>query len=73
MTLRTRVRSETSSPKTTQGISHGLEALTILTDGEVALDEGAELGVEEEGVLLPIAKKLRLDGEPDDPGRGARL
>jgi hypothetical protein len=32
------------------------------------LDEGAELGVEEEGALLLIAEKLRLH-----PGRGARL
>jgi hypothetical protein len=37
------------------------------------LDEGAELGVEEEGALLLIAEKLRLDDEVDDPGRGARL
>jgi hypothetical protein len=57
----------------TQGIRHGLEAPTIFSDAEVALDEGAELGVEEEGVLLPIAEELRLNSEPDDACIGFRL
>jgi hypothetical protein len=43
--------------KTSQGINHGLEALAVLSDGEVALDQGAELGVEK-GSLFPIVEEL---------------
>jgi hypothetical protein len=39
--------------ETAQGISHGLEASIVVSDGEVTLDEGAELSVEENGTLLP--------------------
>jgi hypothetical protein len=46
---------------------------TVLTDGEVSLNEGVELGVEKEDALLPIAEKLTLDGEPNDQCRGTRL
>jgi hypothetical protein len=59
--------------KANQCIPHGLETPAVVGDGEVALDEGAELGVEEESTLLPIAEELRLNSEPDDPCRGSRL
>jgi hypothetical protein len=67
-----RVRSETSSPKPPKASAMVLRP-TVLTDGEVSLNEGVELGVEKEDVLLPIAEKLTLDSEPNDQCRGTRL
>lgn len=43
----------------------------LVGDGQVALDKGAELGVEEEGAGLAVAEELVLDGKPDRAGGGA--
>jgi hypothetical protein len=59
--------------KTAQGVSHGLEAAAVVADGEVTLDEGAELSVQENGTLLLIVEELGLHREPDDSCRGTWL
>lgn len=46
--------------------------MTILADGEVTLDEGAEPCLELDGAHLPVAKELALDGDPSVPS-GATL
>ena len=51
-------------PEVTKGIRHALQAPAVLGVGEVALSEGAELGVEDHRPGFLVAKKLRLDGEP---------
>lgn len=48
----------------TEGVRHALEAVTVVLDGQVALDDVPKLGVEVEGSCLPVIKKLRLNGEP---------
>lgn len=45
-------------------ICHALEATTVVGDGEVTLDEVAELHVSVEGVGLPVAKELSFNGKP---------
>jgi hypothetical protein len=59
--------------ETTHGINHGLEAAAVVADGEVTLDEGAELSVQENGVLLLVVEELGLHNEPDDSCRDAWL
>jgi hypothetical protein len=59
--------------ETAQGISHGLEVPTVVADGEVTLDEGAELGVQENGALLLVVEELGLHSDLDDSCRGTWL
>jgi hypothetical protein len=46
---------------------------TVVSDGEVALTEGAEVGVGVQGTRRLIPEKLGLDGEPDVAGGGTAL
>lgn len=43
------------TPQVSKGVTHQLEALTVLYDGEVTLNEALELSIEVEGPSLPIA------------------
>jgi len=52
-------------------VSHLLESTTVLRDGEVALDEVAELRLELDGTGLLVAEELGLDGKPCISGGGA--
>jgi len=45
-------------------IGHLLQLAAEIGDGEVALDEVAELRLQLNGAGLPISEELRLDGEP---------
>jgi hypothetical protein len=51
--------------KISKGIRHVFEAVTVLRDGQIALAEVAEFGVEVEGASLLIAEELILEREPD--------
>ena len=57
-------------PKIRKLLRHALEAPAKVRDGEITLDEIAELDVEVEGAGLPIAEKLVLQGAPDGTGGG---
>jgi len=57
-------------PKIRKLLRHVLEAPAKFRDGEITLDEIAELDVEVEGAGLPIAEKLVLQGAPDGTGGG---
>ena len=57
-------------PKICKLLRHVLEAPAKVRDGEITLDEIAELDVEVEGADLPIAEKLVLQGTPDGAGGG---
>jgi len=46
---------------------------TVVSDGEVALTEVAEVGVGVQGARRLIPEKLGLDGEPNVAGRGVTL
>ena len=52
-------------------IRHGFHLGAVVADGEVALGEDAELGVELKGVKLAVAEELRLDAEPSRARRAA--
>jgi len=52
-------------------IRHGLHLGAVFADGEVALGEDAELGIELEGAEFAVAEKLRLDAKPGRARRAA--
>ena len=52
---------------------HGLEATTVVGDGEVALDEVSELDVEVECASLLVPQELGFQGELDVASRGIAL
>jgi hypothetical protein len=54
-----------------EGICHGLHLAGVGVDGEGALGEGAELGVEEHGARLAIVQEFLFEAEPSDPSRDA--
>jgi hypothetical protein len=45
-------------------VSHGLEAVAIVGDRQIGLDEGAELGVEEKGTSFLVPNELLLESKP---------
>lgn len=49
-------------------VGHLLEAAAVHDDGEIPLDEVVEFRLEVNGVNLPVAEELGLDGEPSVPG-----
>ena len=55
-----------------KSISHALHPPAVPTNGEVPLHEGAEGGVELEGVVLGVAEELPLERHPGLP-RGAAV
>lgn len=55
----------------TKGVCHVLEFTTIVSNGEVALDEVLKGGVKVEGALFAIGKELVFHGKPDGVGGGA--
>ena len=57
----------------TESIRHTLETPAVVRDGQVTLDKVPELGVEVEDPCLPVAEKLRLNGEPSGAGGGTAL
>ena len=46
----------------TKGLGHALHLATIITDGEIALHENTELGVEAKCASFAITEELLLDG-----------
>lgn len=53
-----------------QGVGKGLHPPAVVGDGEGALAQGAELGVDEDDAGLPIAHKLLLESQPRRTGSG---
>jgi hypothetical protein len=53
-----------------QGVGEGLHPPAVVGDGEGALAEGAELGVDEDDAGLPIAHELFLESQPRRTGCG---
>jgi hypothetical protein len=47
-----------------ESISHPLHLAAVVVDGEGALGESAELGVEEHGARFAVVEELLLDAEP---------
>jgi hypothetical protein len=52
-------------PEGVEVIGCFLEAMTILNDGEVSLDEVVEPRFKLDGAYFPVPEELGLDGEPD--------
>jgi len=46
----------------TKLVYHALELLAVIGDGQITLNEVAELGVEEEGACLAVIEELGLHG-----------
>jgi hypothetical protein len=51
-------------------VSHGLEAVAIVGDRQIALDEGAELGVEEKSAGLLVPEELLFESKPHKASSG---
>jgi hypothetical protein len=54
-------------------VSHGLEPVAVVGDGQTALDEGAELGVEEKSATLLVPNELLLEIEPHATSSGRAI
>jgi len=54
-------------------ISHCLETAAVVVDGQVSLDERAELGVQKECAGLLVPDELLLQSEPDDASCGRTI
>ena len=50
--------------KISKGIRHALHLAAELVDGEGTLGEGAELGIEEHGMILAVVQELLFKAEP---------
>jgi hypothetical protein len=51
-------------------VGHGLESVAVIEDGQAALDEGAELGVEEKSTTLLVPNELLLEAKPHKASSG---
>jgi hypothetical protein len=49
-----------------EGVSHAFHLAAVVVNGEHALGEGAELGVEEHGARLAVVEELLLEPELGD-------
>jgi hypothetical protein len=54
-------------------IRHGLETAAVIVDGQITLDERAELSVEKECTGLLVPDELLLQSEPYDPSCGRTI
>jgi hypothetical protein len=51
-------------------VSHGLELVVVVGEGQATLDEGAEFSVEEKSATLLVPNELLLEVEPHETSSG---
>jgi hypothetical protein len=51
-------------------VGHGLESVAVIGDEQAALDEGAELGIEEKSTTLLVSNELLLEAKPHKASSG---
>ena len=50
-----------------QSVRHTLHLVAIIRDGEIALNKGSKLGIEDDGVSFFIADELLFEIKPNRP------